>query len=106
MLRGRTQILIEGMSKYAMSHHRVAIVRARSGPDHVRIVGAMIIAVTGGRFGFVSTRSRIHATVDAPDCLVGRPTRHIQINRDIDAVILHALKTPDGLAKHYAVASV
>src|SRR5262245_50156057 len=106
MLRGRTQILIEGMSKYAMGHHRVAIVCARSRPDHVRIVGAMIVAVTGGCFGFVNTRSRIHATVDAPDCLVSRPPRHVQINGDVDAVILHALKTPDGLAKDNAVASV
>src|SRR5215510_8448515 len=106
MLRGRTQILIKRVSKYAVGHHRVAVVRARSRPDHVRIVGAMIVAVAGGRFGFVSARSRIHATVDAPDCLVSRPARHVQINRDVDAVILHALKTPDGLAKDYAVASV
>src|SRR5215510_9750825 len=106
MLRGRTQILIDRVGKYAVSHHRVAIVRARSRPDHVRIVGAMIVAVTGGRFGFVNARSRIHAAVDAPDCLVSRPSRHVQIDRDIDTVILHALKTPDGLAKDYTVASV
>src|SRR5262245_40234024 len=106
MLRGRAQILIERMSKYAMGHHRVTIVCARSRPDHVRIVGAMIVAVTGGCFGFVNTRSRFHATVDAPDRLISRPARRVQIYRDVDAVILHALETPDGLAKDYAVASV
>src|SRR5215475_10202989 len=106
MLRGRTQILIERVGKYAVSHHRVAVVRARSRPEHVRIVGAMIVAVAGGRFGFVSARSRIHAAVDAPDRLVSRPACHVQIDRDIDAMILHPLKTPDGLAKDYAVASV
>src|SRR5215510_13877328 len=89
-----------------MGHHRVAIVCTRSRPDHVRIVGAMIVAVTGGRFGFVNARSRIHATVDAPDRLVSRPARRVEIYRNVDAVILHALKTPDGLAKDNAVASV
>src|SRR5262245_15334607 len=106
MLRGRTQLSMECVSKYALSHHRVAMGRARSRPDHVRIVGAMIVAVTGGRFGFVNARPRIHTAVDTPDRLVSRPSRHVQIDRDIDAVILHPLKTPDGLAKDYAIASV
>ena len=89
-----------------MGHHGVAIVRARSRPDHVRIIGAMIVAVTGGGFGFVNARARIHAAVETPDCLVSRPACRVQINRNIDAVILHALKPPDGLAKDHAGASV
>src|SRR6266545_2792859 len=39
MMPGRAQILIERVGEHTVRHHRVTVIRARAGPDHVRVVG-------------------------------------------------------------------
>src|SRR5207249_8095037 len=66
VMSGRAQILIERVREHAVRHHRVAVVRARTGPDHVRVVGRLKIAVAGHRLCFMNSGARRHAAVDAP----------------------------------------
>src|SRR5687768_1925636 len=99
MVTRRAEILIERMREHAVRHHRVAVIRSRSGPNHVGVIGPVIIAVAGGRFRFVYPGASVHTAVDAPDRFVSRPARHVEIDRDIDAMILHALEPADRLAE-------
>src|ERR671922_2559787 len=47
VMPGRAEILVECMREHAVRHHRVAIVSARTGPDHVGVVGGLKVAVAG-----------------------------------------------------------
>src|SRR4029453_12772340 len=94
------------MREHAMRHHRVAIIRSRSGPNHVRVIRAVIVAVARGGLRFVNRGARRHAAVDAPDSLVSGPARLIEMDRNLDAMVLDALEAADRLAENDARAGI
>src|ERR1700751_2472898 len=69
-------------------------------------VTALIVAVAGHGFRFMNTALGRHAAVEFPERFIGRPTRLIEGDRQIHAVILHALEAADGLAEDYTLARV
>ena len=106
MVARRAEILIERVGEHAVRHHRVTVIRSRPRPNHVRIIRSMIVAVACRRFRFMCACASVHAAVNTPNRFVSRPSSHIKIDRNIDAVILHALKTADRLPENDARARV
>ena len=49
------------MGEDAMRHHRVTVIRPRSGPNHVGVVGSMVVTGTRSRFRFVNPGTRLRA---------------------------------------------
>ena len=87
--------MVQRVGKHAVRHHRVTVIGSRAGPHHVRVIGAVIIAIAGHCFCFVNRASGRHAAIDAPNRFVGRPARLIEFNLNIDAVVLHPLDASD-----------
>src|ERR1044071_4710368 len=102
MIERRAEILIERMRQYAVRHQWVFVVGARAGEDQMGKITRLIMRLARHRFSLMHARPRFDAGVELPQSFVSRPTRAVEMDRNIDAVILHPLKAADGLAKDHA----
>src|SRR5262245_37480787 len=84
----------------------MTIVGTGSGPDHMGVIGSMIITVASGGLGFMDAVAGRYAVIQAPDRFIRRPARHVHADGNIDAVVLHPLKPADGLTEDDAGARI
>ena len=75
------------------------VVSTGAGKDHVGKITGLIVALARHRFGLMHARPRFNATIELPQSFIGRPARAIEMDRNVDAMILHSLKAADGLAE-------
>src|SRR4030095_6818209 len=78
VMRGRTQVLVQRVSEHAVRHQRVAVVRAWSGPNHMGIVGRLIVAVTGDSFRLMNIAFSRHPAIELPQCFICGPARLVE----------------------------
>src|SRR6266403_342182 len=84
----------------------MTVIGSRSGPDHMGIVGRLIIAVAGYGFCFVDVASGRHSAIELPQCFIGRPAGLVEGDGQIDAMILNALEAADGLTENHPLAGI
>src|SRR2546422_11617309 len=84
----------------------MTVVRARTCPNHMSEVAGLIIAIAGHCFGLMDASLRRYSAIELPQRFVRCPACLVERDRQINAVILHALETTDRLPEDDALARI